>query len=198
MKIRERIENYGAKGLSEFELIALLVGVEVEVFEKFKTVKELREQYLLLNLSNLQNAKLKALFEVSYRIENQPYNVKKISSPNDILEHTKEMKHLQKEEFRILLLNTKNHIIKASTISIGTLNASLVHPREVFKEAVLSCANSIILVHNHPSGDSYPSQEDILLTDRLVEVGKMMGIQILDHVIVANDYYSFKEQGRIF
>ena len=197
MKIKERIEQYGTKSVNEFELISLLTGLNVEVLSEFKTLKRLREQYQTIQCTDTQITKLKSLFEISHRLENEHLDFKKISSPSDIAEHFKEMKHLQVEEFRIVMLNTKNQIIKTSTISVGTLNASLVHPREVFKGAILNSANGIILLHNHPSGDSTPSREDIVLTERLVEVGKVMGIQVLDHIILANSFYSFKEQGLI-
>lgn len=197
MKIKERIEQYGTKAVSEFELISLLTGLNVDVLNEFKTLKSLREQYQTIQGTETQITKLESLFEISHRLENEHLDFKKISSPSDVAEHFKAMKHLQVEEFRIVILNTKNHIIKTSTVSVGTLNASLVHPREVFKEAILNSAYGIILLHNHPSGDPSPSKEDLLLTERLTEVGKVMGIQVLDHIILGNSFYSFKEQGLI-
>ena len=89
-----------------------------------------------------------------------------------------------KEHFKLVLLNTRNKIIGISTISIGTLNASLVHPREVFKDAIVHSASSIILVHNHPSDDPDPSDDDVTLTQRLAEAGRLMGIEVLDHIII--------------
>ena len=99
-----------------------------------------------------------------------------------------------RENFLVISLDTKNHI---NGISTGTLNSSLVHPREVFKMAILNNSNSIIIAHNHPSGDTEPSNEDIKVTDRLVECGKILGIEVLDHIIVGEGYYSFKEKGKI-
>ncbi len=107
-----------------------------------------------------------------------------------------EMRYYKKEYFKIILLDTKNNIKKVSEISVGSLNSSIVHPREVFSEAVVNSASSIILVHNHPSGESEPSHEDIALTNRLDECGKILGIKVLDHIIIGDGvFYSFKEEG---
>jgi DNA repair protein RadC len=103
-----------------------------------------------------------------------------------------------REEFVCLLMNPKNAVIGIHTVSIGTLTLSLVHPRETFKAAIVAGAHSIILAHNHPSGDPTPSQEDNALTARLVEVGKLVGIQVLDHVIIGQGrFYSYADQGRL-
>lgn len=102
-----------------------------------------------------------------------------------------------RENFLVISLDTKNHINGINVISTGTLNSSLVHPREVFKMAILNNSNNIIIAHNHPSGDTEPSNEDIKVTDRLIECGKILGIEVLDHIIVGEGYYSFKEKGKI-
>lgn len=100
------------------------------------------------------------------------------------------------EKFGILTLNTKNQVAGVHILSVGTLNASMVHPREVFKAAVLNNAASIVCFHNHPSGDPTPSPEDIEITKRLVDAGEIMGIQVLDHIVVGdNRFYSLKEKG---
>jgi DNA repair protein RadC len=107
-----------------------------------------------------------------------------------------EMLGLQKEYFNTILLNTKNQILAIEEISVGSLNSSIVHPREVFNPAIKKSAGSIILVHNHPSGDPTPSREDIDVTARLIEAGKILGIHVLDHIIIGNNnYVSFKERG---
>lgn len=109
-----------------------------------------------------------------------------------------DMKFLNKEHFRVILLNTKNQIISIEEISIGNLNSSIVHPREVFNIAIRRSANSIILVHNHPSGDSTPSTEDINITRRLIEAGNIIGIKVLDHIIIGdNNYTSLKQKNII-
>lgn len=107
-----------------------------------------------------------------------------------------EMRFLAKEHFRVLLLDAKNRIVASELVSIGTLNSSLVHPRELFRRAIQTSAAAVILVHNHPSGDPAPSAEDLSLTRRLVEAGKLLGIEVLDHLIIGdNRYVSLKERG---
>ena len=122
----------------------------------------------------------------------------KIKSPADIAALAREvleMHEMAEENFVIVCLNTKNKIAGVHTVSIGSLNASIVHPREVFKAALLNNANGIICLHNHPSGDPEPSREDIEITRRLVEAGEIMGIKVLDHVIIGGQrYLSMKEK----
>lgn len=126
---------------------------------------------------------------------------KKASSPYDVYEIANAVFRLdyQTEEiFGILTLDTKNNVSGAFEVSRGSVNSSIVHPREVFKRAILQNASSIVLVHNHPSGEIEPSHEDILLTNRLVEAGNILGVRILDHIITGDKrYYSFKEEGMI-
>jgi len=103
-----------------------------------------------------------------------------------------------REKFIALLLDTKNHVVAANTVSIGTVNASLVHPREIFKVALLCNASAVILAHNHPSGNPTPSHEDIDITNRLKKAGEILGIEVLDHIIIGdNTWTSFKEKGLI-
>ena len=125
---------------------------------------------------------------------------KRIGSPYDAYEAITEIAKVQEEAqevFGILILNTKNKIVAVHEVSRGALNSSMVHPREVFKPAVLHNAASIICFHNHPSGDTEPSKDDIETTKRLVEAGKIMGIEVLDHIIVGDKYTSLKEMGVI-
>jgi DNA repair protein RadC len=101
------------------------------------------------------------------------------------------------EQFGVLLLDTKHRVVRASVLSVGTLDASIVHPREVFREAIAAGAAAIVLFHNHPSGDPDPSEDDVRLTERLLAAGVLMGIDVIDHVILADvRYYSFRENGR--
>lgn len=116
---------------------------------------------------------------------------KKITSAKDVYDYLYPMKDLQQEYFIVLLLNTKNVILKKEVVAIGTLNGALIHPREIFKSAIKESANSIIVVHNHPSGDPTPSPEDSAITKRLVECGELLGILVLDHVIIGKELYSF-------
>jgi len=131
--------------------------------------------------------------EIEYTYDKRP----KINSMDDVINAVKPMiADPNKEFFMALYLNTKNGILKQEVISIGSLNANIVHPREIFKTACLISASSIIVAHNHPSGDPTPSREDIEITKKLVESGKMIGIEILDHVIIGFDKnYGFRESG---
>ena len=125
------------------------------------------------------------------------YEVPVIKSPAEVYQAAKQLLALHEEpeeHFCILCLNTKNKIVGVHTISIGSLNASIVHPREVFKAAMLNNASGIICLHNHPSGDPEPSREDIEITRRLVQAGEIMGIEVLDHVIIGEQrYFSMRE-----
>lgn len=119
-----------------------------------------------------------------------------ISSPADVDRLLRgRIANLDRENFVVVLLNTKNEVIETSTISVGTLSASLVHPREVFKPAIRASAASVILAHNHPSGKAEPSREDREVTARLAEAAEVLGIEVLDHVIVGDGYFSMKEHG---
>ena len=119
------------------------------------------------------------------------YQTRTISSPNDAYEMIQDqLKDLDREQFIIACLNTKNEPTNISVVSVGTLNKAIVHPREVFKTAILSNAASIMAFHNHPSGDTTPSDQDIQLTHRLVEVGELLGIKLLDHLIVGDGTFT--------
>lgn len=127
------------------------------------------------------------------------YNIRKISEPKDIVDLGKKfLDELDREELIVACLNAKNEVNSVNVVSIGSLNNSIVHPREVFKTAILSNAASIVMIHNHPSGDVTPSKEDKEITLRIKESGIILGIKLLDHIIIGNDtYYSFKEHGDI-
>lgn len=121
-----------------------------------------------------------------------------IRSPEDVARLNSDLLCFDKEHFVVVLLNTKNYLIDRETISIGSLNSCIVHPREVFKNAIKKSAASIICVHNHPSGDPTPSPEDVEMTHRLIEAGRILGIEVLDHVVLGmSGYVSLKEQGLI-
>lgn len=127
------------------------------------------------------------------------YNIRRISEPKDIVDLGKKfLDELDREELIVACLNTKNEVNSVNVVSIGSLNNSVVHPREVFKTAILSNAASIVMIHNHPSGDVTPSKEDKEITLRIKESGIILGIKLLDHIIIGNDvYYSFKEHDEV-
>ena len=140
-----------------------------------------------------------AMFEIfrrTNRLKKQGFKTK-ISSAEDIYNrYVDYLQQKKKEHFYAVFLNTKNHIIDDNLVSKGTLNASLIHPREVFKHAIQASANAIILVHNHPSGDQSPSKEDEVVTKNLVNAGVLLGITVLDHIIIGeNSYFSFADEG---
>ncbi len=125
------------------------------------------------------------------------YQTRQILSPNDAYEMIKEqLEGLDREQFIIACLNTKNEPTNITVVSVGTLNKAIIHPREVFKTAILSNAASVMAFHNHPSGETTPSQQDIQLTKRLYEAGELLGIKLLDHLIIGDgSFTSLKEKG---
>ena len=143
--------------------------------------------------------KIACIKEIIYRINMEKSKaLTQISSPNDVLTYFKDMEDLRQEEIRLIMLNAKNKIIAHKTISKGTVNASIVTPREIFFPAIKMMASSIILVHNHPSADVTPSNEDKNITEIVARSGKLINIKLLDHIIIGkNKIYSFKEAGLI-
>ena len=210
---RERLYALGPEALSNREVLAILLRTGV----KGENVLDLAERLLadsgglsglarltvheLAQLHGLGKAKasgLKAALELGKRlVSSDPASRPVINSPQDVAHLVmEEMRHFDREHFRVVTLNTKNHVLGISPISVGSLNSSLVHPRECFKEAIRRNSNAIILLHNHPSGDPTPSREDIEVTKRLADGGKILGIEVLDHVIIGdNRYISLKERG---
>ena len=135
-------------------------------------------------------------YEVKIQLvrENSPVKECMIKNSKDIYELVKdELKKADREVFLAISLNARNRVLGINTVSVGSLNASLVHPREVFKPAILQNATGLILVHNHPSRDEEPSEDDLEITRRLVEAGKILGIDVIDHVIVGSNFYSFAD-----
>ncbi len=211
---RERLQNHGAEALSSQELLALILGRGVKgesvmvtaqrllsAFGNIKNISEasLQELSAIKGIGLAKAAQLKAAFELSRRKEDHETEQIQVRSHKDAIKIVRQrLKGKKKEHFLILCLDTRNNLIRTAKISTGTLNASLVHPREVFKEAIQSLASSIILVHNHPSGNPEPPDADIEITKRILETGKNIGIDVLDHIIVADkDSFSFKERGII-
>ncbi|MBM7584844.1 DNA repair protein RadC [Bacillus pakistanensis] len=210
---RERMIQSGAKSLSNQELLAILLrtGTKSEsviqlsnrllqTFEGLRLLKDasIEEITAIHGIGLAKAIQLMAAVEIGRRISNLTYDDRfSIRSPEDGANFVmNDMRFLSQEHFVCLFLNTKNQVLHKKTIFIGSLNASIVHPREVFKEAFRRSAASIICIHNHPSGDPTPSREDIEVTKRLVECGKIIGIDILDHLIIGEKkYVSLKEKG---
>ncbi|AGK55081.1 hypothetical protein B1NLA3E_16685 [Bacillus sp. 1NLA3E] len=210
---RERFMNSGPESLSNHELIAIMLrtGTKSESvlqlsnrllnhFEGLRLLKEasLEEITAIKGIGTAKAIQVLAAVEIGRRIANLVHEDRYvIRSPEDGAKLVmNDMRFLSQEHFVCLYLNTKNQVLHKQTIFIGSLNASIVHPREVYKEAFRRSAASIICLHNHPSGDPAPSREDIEVTKRLAECGKIIGIDLLDHLIIGeNKYVSLKEKG---
>ena len=212
---RERFMKHGAQSLSNHELIAILLrnGTKDEsvlqlsnrLLTHFEGLRQLKSATLeeITEIKGIGSAKaiqILAAVEIGRRIANLNYTDRfVIRSPEDGANYVmNDMRFLTQEHFVCLYLNTKNQVIHKQTVFIGSLNASIVHPREVFREALKRSAASVIALHNHPSGDPAPSREDIEVTKRLAECGKIIGIDLLDHLIIGeNRFVSLKEKGYI-
>lgn len=213
---RERLVKFGEEALSSAELLALILGkgtagesvmmLSQKLLSRFGSLKRVIEASLedLMMIKGLGLAKasqIKAVAEITRRIEleeNKKRN-KLVSSPKDIFNLVKgKLKDYQKEHFFVVSLDSRNSVISIDKISIGTLNANLVHPREVFKTAISHHAAQIIVVHNHPSGALEPSEDDLEITKKLITSGKILGIEVIDHIIITkNGFFSFGEKGII-
>jgi DNA repair protein RadC len=210
---RERLIKYGPSVLSNAELMAIIIGTgnrdESAIMLSQRLLSEGNGLKYLLDtgverLSEIKGiglakaAKIKAAIELGRRLAlagySDGYIIKK---PDDVISLLMdEMRYLNKEYFKVVMLNVKNKVIAVDTVSIGSLNTSIVHPREVFKAAIERSASSIIMVHNHPSGDPTPSREDIEVSDRIFKSGNLLGIKVLDHIIIGDGIgISLKEKG---
>ena len=206
-KPREKLVKKGVQALKNDELLSVLIGSGI----KGKDVRKLSREIVallddsfahvslekLLNIHGLGVAKASqiiASLELAKRYTSQ--SNKKITSAQDVYDELKEFSTKQQEYFLVITLDGASHIINRRTIFIGTLNQSLVHPREVFADAIADRAAGIIIAHNHPSGTLSASRADIAVTQRLEEVSKLVGIELLDHVILGKDgFYSFSDEG---
>jgi DNA repair protein RadC len=210
---RERLISDGPESLANHELLAILLrtGTKDESvlqlanrllnhFEGLRLLKDatIEEITSIKGIGTAKAVQILAAIELGRRISRLQYDERYvIRSPEDGAKYVMEdMRFLSQEHFVCLYLNTKNQVIHRKTVFIGSLNASIVHPREVFKEAIKRSAASIICAHNHPSGDPTPSREDIEVTKRLAECGRMIGIELLDHLIIGDrKFVSLKEKG---
>ncbi len=210
---RERLVQKGAQSLSNQELLAIILRTGtrnesvlqvaqrmLQHFEGLRLLKHatIEELTAIKGIGSAKAIQVLASLELGQRVmQLHPDEKYKILSPEDGANYVMEdMRFLNQEHFVAVYLNTKNQVIHKQTVFIGSLNASLVHPREVFKEGIKRSAASLICFHNHPSGDPTPSREDIEVTKRLLESGKILGIDLLDHIIIGDkQYVSLKEKG---
>ena len=211
---RERLHKFGVEALSAQEILALILGRGISgesvtvtaqrLLSRFGNIKGLANASLeeLAGIKGIGPAKasqIKAAFELANRLEGYPEQGKKplVKTPEEVVSLVKgKLKDKKKEHFQVLLLDTRSQLINIAEISVGSLDTSIVHPREVFKEAISASAASVLFVHNHPSGDPTPSEDDIKLTERLTKAGEIVGIDVLDHIIIGNtEYVSLKREG---
>jgi DNA repair protein RadC len=213
---RERLLKLGGEALSAQEILALILGRGIRGESVMVTSQKLISRFGSLKgvvsasaeelaetrgIGTAKAAQIKAVLELSRRLEGdadqRPNPV--LKSPEDVAAVARsQLKGKKKEHFLVLCLDTRNRLINHKLVSMGSLDTSIVHPREVFKEAVSSCAASVIFAHNHPSGDPEPSREDIELTKRLVKAGEIIGIDVLDHIIVCDKDYLSLKAGNLF
>ena len=208
---REKLEKYGPERLSDSELLAILLRTGIEginvvelsgkILRKFSgvglakaSVKELKNTF---GLGSAKACEIVACFELGRRHLQNKQSIL-LLSPKDVWNELKDIRDHKKEHFVIFFLDSRNQEIKREIVSVGSLNANLVHPREVFEPAIKYLAAQVIIAHNHPSGDTEPSEEDIKITKKLSEAGKILGIELIDHIIVAKSIFlSFKEHNLI-
>ncbi len=212
-KPREKLRKHGPTSLKNYELIAVILGRGTKKEDVLSVSQRIMAQYgnqaifsegdvekleATQGLSPVKACQVVASFELGRRLFERQHELF-LRSPEEVFEYVRGMTRLKKEHLRGLYLDTRNKLLKDEIISIGTLNESLGSPREVFAPALQAPAAAIILVHNHPSGDPSPSKDDIELTKRVVQAGKILEIEVLDHVIIGNERYtSLKERTDIW
>lgn len=212
----ERLLNKGSDALSNDEIIAILLktgtnsisakDLALNILNKLENINDLKNinYESLIKIKGIGKSKaaiILAAIELSKRINQEITNIKniKMNHPSILFDYYKNLLKDKKQEFfYAVYLNQKNIIIKDKLLFIGTINYSMVHPREIFKEAYLIGAASIVIIHNHPSGDVLPSNEDYHTTNKILEASKILGINVIDHIIIGNKYYSFYENGEIW
>lgn len=211
---REKLQRFGPDALKNHELLAIILNtgyrregvteLSRRIVSEYgsKAIAEERSVERLMSILGLPLVKacqVVATFELGRRFYlEEPGRLPCLRTPEEVHRYAQDMEGLTKEEFRGLYLNARNKVIHDEIISIGTLTANLVHPREVFRPAFEYGCAAIIVVHNHPSGDPSPSEEDTSLTRQLVQVSKIMGIELLDHVIIGKgSFVSLKELGKM-
>ena len=211
---RERLFCLGASALSDAELLAIIlktghrsenvIDMSNRLISKYGIDKlsscSLNEIKKIKGIGPAKACQIMSVFELGKRHAFSKRNKIPVKNAKDVFDYARnKMSRLDREQFAILHLDTKNNITKYDVVSVGILNASIIHPREIFKPAIKESSNSIILLHNHPSGDPAPSVEDEEITERLHKAGELLNIPVLDHVIIgAERYYSFKEEGDWF
>ncbi len=210
---RERLKNHGSNALSVAELLAILlrtgtqehsaIGLADLLLRDFKglrgiTTATLDQLCTIKGIGEVKAIQIAAMVELGKRIGQATLGDRtSVKGPRDVANLLMpDLRDKTREHFMAVLLNTKSELLKTVEVSVGTLDTSIAHPRDIFREAIISNAASIIVAHNHPSGDPSPSKADILVTQRLVEAGKLIGIDVVDHVVLGdNRWVSLQERG---
>ena len=202
--VKEELSLYGLDNAGVKELLALIVGSranssicqELALLSLDRLLSMSEIEFRQRGVSASVATRLEATFQLFKKLKNTPKSSERVNSPSEVAQVLSFITNEEQEHLVVLLLDTKNNIKKKVVVSKGTINSSMVHPREVFKIAIRESANAIIIAHNHPTGDPTPSQEDIEVTKRLSDVGKTIGIDLLDHIIVGSrGYRSLREMG---
>lgn len=208
---REKLMTFGPDCLMDRELISLILSSGNKKESVFKIANRIihdydREELVVIrdydklkkqfSIGDVHTSRLMAAVELGKRLFDRPISNQQVNNYQDIYRILSYMKDLKKEHFKGLYLNTRNFIIKSETISIGSLDSNIIHPREIFKPAIEYSAYSLIIAHNHPSGNPQPSNADIDITRRLVKIGELLQISIVDHVIIGQQgFFSFSKEG---
>lgn len=213
---RERLQRLGIEALSAQEILALILGRGISGESVMVTAQRLLSQFgnlkgiagasveelsAIKGIGIAKASQLKAAYELAIRVDSHSAQETKtlIQTPEDTVKLVQgRLKGKKKEYFLAILLDSRNQLIRIAEVSIGSLDSTIVHPREVFKEAISSSAASLILVHNHPSGDTEASEEDIQVTERLSEAGRVMGIAVLDHIIIGDKGFTSLKRGGLY
>ena len=211
-KPREKLVKYGPGALRNYELLSIILGKGTKKEDVFEIARRSIDEYgskalanetdvkkvkQLLGLGDVHACQVIACFEIGRRFFGKSKEVY-IKSPEDVFDYLADMRKLDKEYFRGLYLDVKNKLLRDEIITIGTLTTNIIHPREILKPAIQYSAVGVILAHNHPSGDPTPSEEDIKITEQIIESGKIMDIDVLDHIIIGDKkFVSLKAEGKI-
>jgi len=205
---RERFLRTGLESLTNKDLIAIIIGSGSRKADVFKLSAEVEKRssddYTKMTYENLM--RIDGMGEVSAMrlcaacelFTKRKIGTIKVKCAQDALNLVENIRDRRQEHFISITLNSAGFVIQKRTVFIGTLNKSLIHPREIFADAISDRASGLIIMHNHPSGETEPSKEDILVTEKIIEGGKILGIEVLDHIIITSkSYYSFKENNKI-
>lgn len=211
---RERLRDYGSQALSDAELLAILLRVGVQGMNVIQLAQKLLHDHggwrglqqssfadlcTFHGMGEAKTAHVKAAIEIGRRLLlAAPEERLQITSPADVVGLLQlEMSHLEKEHLRTVILNTKNHVLKVETVTVGSLNSAGVRIAEVFREPIKLNAASIIVVHNHPSGDPTPSPDDVLITKQLIQAGQLLDIDVLDHLVIGQSRWVSMRERRL-